>query len=131
ELAVADAVDAGCDLLLDDLADSLGETGVKGCLLERPAGFARFQELQQIGRSRQAPDMGGENPFGARLHPRGPCAQARFSGIAARVTDSQRLTGPGAHPVGSAQKAIAKANLPASAITNPPRSEEHTSELQS
>jgi hypothetical protein len=78
ELAVADAIDAGCDLLLDDLADSLGETSVKGYLLERPAGFARFQELQQIGRSRQAPDMGGENPFGARLHPRSPCAQARF-----------------------------------------------------
>ena len=69
ELAVANAVDTGCDLLFDDLAHRQGETRVERCLLEQPPGFARLQELQQIGRPRQAPDMGGENPLGARLHP--------------------------------------------------------------
>ena len=46
ELAVADAVDAGCDLLLDDLAHREGETRVELRLVERAAGFARLQELQ-------------------------------------------------------------------------------------
>jgi hypothetical protein len=45
ELAVADAVDSGRDLLLHDLAGGLGETHVEGCPLERPAGFARLQKL--------------------------------------------------------------------------------------
>ena len=39
ELAVADAVDAGCDLLLDDLAHREGKTRVELRLFER-AGWA-------------------------------------------------------------------------------------------
>ena len=87
ELAVADAVDAGRDLLLDDLAHRRGETRVEGCLLERPADFARLQELQQIGRPRQAPDMGGQNPLGARLHPeQSPWStHSAFDAVAASV----------------------------------------------
>ena len=68
ELAVADAVDSGRDLLLDDLAHRPGETSIERCLLERPPDLARLQKLQQFGRSRQASDMSSENPLGARLH---------------------------------------------------------------
>src|SRR6202043_1302143 len=62
----------------------------------------------------------GENPFGARLHPRSPMRKLHRCGIPALMTSSQRLTGPGAQPSRSAQKAVAMANLLASAITTPP-----------
>src|SRR5437867_274990 len=67
ELAVADAVDTGRDLLFDDLVDSKGKTSIEGRLLERSAGFARLEKLQQLGRPRQAADMGRQNAVGAVL----------------------------------------------------------------
>jgi hypothetical protein len=64
-------------LLPDDLVHRQGETRVERGLLERPAGFARLQKLQQVGRPRQAPDMGGKNSLCARLHARSPYAHDR------------------------------------------------------
>ena len=53
EFAVADAIDAGCDLLLDDLADSLGETSVKAiCSNGRPVSRASRNSSRSDGRGR-------------------------------------------------------------------------------
>jgi len=90
ELAVADAVDAGGNLLPDDLVHRQGETRVERGLLERPAGFARLQKLQQVGRPRQAPDMGGKNSLCARLHAGSPYAHDRHK-IVGKRGKAQRI----------------------------------------
>jgi hypothetical protein len=86
ELAVADAVDSGRDLFLDDLPHRPGETSIKRCLLERPPDLARLQKLQQLGRSRQASDMSSENPLGARLHPSNLLCAISTQNLAASVS---------------------------------------------
>ena len=68
ELAVADNVDAGRSLIFDDVVDRGRETIVEGPLVELPAGLPRFEKCQQIGRPRQAPDMGRQNAVGTELH---------------------------------------------------------------
>jgi len=68
ELAVADAVDAGRDLLLDDLVDRGGQTSIESGLVQRPTGLARLEEGQKIGWTRQAPDMGRKDAIGAQFH---------------------------------------------------------------
>ena len=68
ELAVADAVDAGRDLFSDDVVDRGRQTGVERRLLDRPPGLARFQELEQVGRARQAADMRRQDAFAAVFH---------------------------------------------------------------
>src|SRR5215469_9392175 len=90
EFAIADAVDAGRHLLLDDFTHSPCEIGVKRRLFEGPAGFARLQELQQIGGPRQAPDMRGEDPLGARLHPPGLPVTAGSASLSQRRSASCR-----------------------------------------
>ena len=67
-LAVAHAVDAERDLFGDDLAHRFGETGGERLLVDRLAALARFEQRQQIGRARQAADMGGQDPVTAELH---------------------------------------------------------------
>jgi hypothetical protein len=66
--AIGDDIDAGVGLLLDDLGncglDAIGiDRGVEGF-----APFLRLDNLQQIGRPRQAPDMSGENTLRVLLH---------------------------------------------------------------
>ena len=68
QLAVAHAVDPGRHLLMHDLVDRGGETGVERRLLDRPPGLARLEELEQVGRARQAADMGRQDAFGAAFH---------------------------------------------------------------
>src|SRR5262245_54232946 len=70
--AVSDTTDAGRELLFDNFADREGQTGIVGSLLETPAGLARLEELQQIGRARQAADMGRQDAVGAVFHAGGP-----------------------------------------------------------
>ena len=67
-LTIADAVDAGRELLCDDLLDSGGKARLERLRLERAAGLARLQKRQQIGWSGQATDMGRQNAVGAELH---------------------------------------------------------------
>ena len=68
ELPVADAVDAGRHLLLHDLVHRGGETGVERGLLDRPAGLARLEEFEQVGRARQTADVGRQDALGAVFH---------------------------------------------------------------
>src|SRR6516225_2231977 len=68
ELTVADAVDAGGDLLFNDLVDRCGQTLVEGGLIEVSAGLTSLEELQQLRRARQAADMCGQDAVGAELH---------------------------------------------------------------
>ena len=46
ELTVADAVDAGCDLLGDNLVDAGGEPRLEGRLIKFAAGLARLEQSQ-------------------------------------------------------------------------------------
>ena len=68
EFAVADAVDAGCHLLGDNLADCPRKARLECCLIKLAAGLPRLQKGQQIGRSRQAADMGRQDAVAAELH---------------------------------------------------------------
>ena len=67
-LAVADAVDPGRDLPGDDLPHGLGKPRLERLLVECLAALARLQKSQEIGRARQAADMGGEDAVFAALH---------------------------------------------------------------
>ena len=67
-LAVADAVDAAGDLLLDDLAHRPREPRLERGLVEPLAGLACFEHRQEIGRARQAADMRRQDAVGAELH---------------------------------------------------------------
>ena len=84
-LAVAHAVDAAGDLLLNDLPNGLGETRIESGLVEGLAAFARCEQRQQIGRARQAADMGGQDAIGAQLHRRLPSSVARLCASAKRA----------------------------------------------
>jgi len=68
ELAVADAVDPGGDLLCDNLPDGTGEARLKCRLVKLAASLPRLQKGQQIGRTRQAADMGRHDAVRAELH---------------------------------------------------------------
>ena len=68
KLAVAYAVDPGRDLLAHDFVDRGGKTAIERRLLDRPPGFARLEELEQIGRARQAADMGRQDAIDAAFH---------------------------------------------------------------
>src|SRR6516165_12753267 len=68
EFPVADAVDAGCDLLGDNLLDVGGEPRLEGRLIKFAAGLARFEQGQQLRWPRQAADMGRQDAVGAELH---------------------------------------------------------------
>src|SRR6516164_2919297 len=65
ELAIADDVDASRDLLIDNLVDGCGKTVFESRLIEGPSSFACLKKLQQIGRPRQAADMGRQDAVGA------------------------------------------------------------------
>src|SRR5437588_9065549 len=84
-LAVAHAVDAARDLLRDDLPHGLGETRFESGLIEALAAFAGCEQRQEIGRARQAADMGGQDTIGAELHRRLPSAAARLCASAKRA----------------------------------------------
>src|SRR4029077_14778672 len=90
ELAVTDAVDAGRNLLLDDLAHLSGETSVERCRLERSPGFARLQEFQQLGQPRQASDMGSKNSLDACLHPGNPTCASWLGSVTSLRNDRAR-----------------------------------------
>jgi hypothetical protein len=68
ELAVADAVDPGGDLFADHFADAFRQAILKRRLIEVSAYFTRFEKRENLGWSRQAPDMGRQNSVGAGLH---------------------------------------------------------------
>ena len=60
-LAVVDDVDAGLDLLADDVGDGAVHAGVEGRLLGDGAGVERFEQRGEIVRSRQTPGVGGQD----------------------------------------------------------------------
>jgi hypothetical protein len=64
-LTITDTIDPGRSLLSDDLSDRVGETCLERTLIELAAGLACLQKGQQIGRTRQAADMGRQNAVGA------------------------------------------------------------------
>ena len=68
EFAVADAVDPGCDLLGDNIPDRSGKVRLECRLIKFAAGLSRLQQGQQLGRSRQAADMGRQDVVAAELH---------------------------------------------------------------
>ena len=69
-LAVADDVDAGRDLLGDDLIHRLGGRGLELRGVDRLALFAAENEVDQRLRPRQAAGVRGENSVGAGFHVR-------------------------------------------------------------
>ena len=68
EFAVTDAVDAGDYLLGDNLVDCAGKAGLECRSIKFAAGLPRLLKGQQIGRSRQAADMGRQDVVAAELH---------------------------------------------------------------
>src|SRR5580692_6037089 len=67
-LAVIDDVDADIGLAANDVDDSLPGQAVEFGLVIRLALVLAHQELAQLGRPRQAPDMGRQNAVLAGLH---------------------------------------------------------------
>ena len=65
ELAVADDIDAGLDLLAHDLLDRGLQAGLVGGLVVGLAGLDQLEELDELGRPDQAADMGGQDAVGA------------------------------------------------------------------
>ena len=66
ELAVADDVDTGLDLLAHDLVDRLLEARLVGGLVIGLAGLDELEEIDQPGRPDQAADVGCQDAiFGA------------------------------------------------------------------
>jgi len=80
--AISDDVDAGLGLLLDDLGDRVFHPARVASGVKRLALLFRLDHRQQIGRSRQAADVGGEDPLRALLHDVPP-----VSGRVARKAD--------------------------------------------
>ena len=66
-LAIANTVDAAGHLLLDDVAHRSGDTRLECCFVKAVAGFTRLEHRQEVGRARQAADMGRQNTVGAEL----------------------------------------------------------------
>ena len=67
-LAVADDIDAGIDLPLDDVQHGLPDATIERHGVERPAVLTRFEQMQHRVAARQAADMGRQNPLLARFH---------------------------------------------------------------
>jgi hypothetical protein len=65
EFPVADDVDAGLNLLADDLLDRGFQAGLVTRLVIGLAGLDKLEELDQFRRPDQAPDMSGQNAISA------------------------------------------------------------------
>ena len=72
ELAVADDVDAGLDLLAHDLLDRGFQAGLISGLVVGLAGLDQLEELDEFGRPDQAADMSGKDTVGAAGHAKPP-----------------------------------------------------------
>ena len=68
-LAVADDIDAGVGLVLDDLLDRLPEAGFVGGLVVGLAILDLAQKLDQFGWPNQAADMGREDAVAGHFSP--------------------------------------------------------------
>ena len=68
-LAVADDIDAGVGLVLDDLLDRLPEAGFVGGLVVGLAILDLAQKLDQFGWPNQAADMGREDAVAGHVSP--------------------------------------------------------------
>ena len=60
-------------------SDRLGKTRLERWLVEPLAALARLQQCQEIGRARQAADMGGQDAVSAQLHDLALLLTPRFS----------------------------------------------------
>src|SRR5262249_41367792 len=79
-LAVADHVDAGCDLPCDDLVDCLGSLRLEHGGIDGAALLPREDEIAQRFRPRQAAGVGCEDAVFAGLHSEYPsCAGFRVA----------------------------------------------------
>ena len=72
ELAVADDVDAGLDLLAHDLLDRGFQAGLVSGLVVGLAGLDELEELDELGRPDQAAHMSGKDTVGAAGHAKPP-----------------------------------------------------------
>src|SRR6185503_5561403 len=61
ELAVADDVDAGLDLLAHHILDRAFQAGLVGRLVVRLTGLDQLEKLDELGRAHQAADVSGQN----------------------------------------------------------------------
>ena len=85
ELAVVDAVDAGGDLLLDDLGDGPAEPVSQRLLVVWLPGGLGHDHLADVQRPGQAPGVHGEDAVGASLHRRALALACRIGGRPARM----------------------------------------------
>src|SRR6185436_6405350 len=67
-LAVVDDVDAGVDLLPDDVGDGPAHTRPEGAGVGRGPAVERFQQRREVGRPRKAAGVRREDAVGAALH---------------------------------------------------------------
>lgn len=72
KLTVGDCIDAAFDLLANALSDRLGERRVPFDWIERSATELGFQKIKQMGRARQAADMGDLDMIDILLSSRRP-----------------------------------------------------------
>ena len=68
ELAVIDDVDAEINLRADDLGDRGAQARGVRLRVDRLSLLPRLHDIEQIGGTRQAADVGGEDSVGASLH---------------------------------------------------------------
>ena len=81
-LAIGDDIDAAFGLLANHFGDRACDAARIGLSVERLASLLGLDHLQQIGRPRQAADMGGENTLRASFHLASP---VRFDSVAQRA----------------------------------------------
>src|SRR5262245_2067595 len=85
-LAVVDDVDAGVELLLDDLADGAGHARLEGRRVGHGAGVERLERGRQILGAGKASGVRGQDAVGAELHRR--CLRPRRSCTSGRCSSS-------------------------------------------
>src|SRR4029079_7582548 len=94
ELAVADNVDAGFDLLAHHLLDRALQAGLVGRFFVGLAGLDQLEELDELRRPDQAADMGGEDAVGMASHAKPPILLLSLAATVARFRSCWGLRKP-------------------------------------
>ena len=95
-LAVGDDIDAALDLAVHAIGDGIVHLALEGGVVVRPPGFLVTHHLEQLGRSRQAPDVGRDDPLRAAMHVRLP--STTLSGPLPRTCGGCHMVGTPTHP---------------------------------
>ena len=67
-LAIVDDVNTQLRLALHNVRDSLADAGLKGSRVVRLAAGARRKHVEKVRWTRQAANVGGEDPLRTQLH---------------------------------------------------------------